>query len=430
MSNKIYVMDTSVLINDPQFYQHYPKSNIIIPIAVLNELDKLKKLANDAGRNARLSIRMLDDISDKGDIINGVLLENGAIISIDAKPYDLLKEDGPPDYGDTQILACAYNNWLINKNLILLSNDINLRVKAKAKGMGARTHKAEDRTFNDVYCGVQTIINEDAGGAAVCEGIIDPTEYKMELSPNEFAILKDNDGKDIISGRLVSENEFKPIKKIYPWKLSPRSLEQSMAIDLMMDSNIDLVTLTGPSGTGKSLVALACCLELLINKKAYDKLIIYRPIVSVGAELGYMPGELSDKLNPYFQAIFDSFEVLFASKSGGWKTSLDMYIDKGKIELGAISFIRGRSIPNSLMLIDEAQNIPADQIKTILTRAGENTRIFITGDFSQIDNNNLNASDNGLVHVIEKFKPSYLSGQINLVNGERSRLATESARIL
>jgi PhoH-like ATPase len=230
---------------------------------------------------------------------------------------------------------------------------------------------------------------------------------------------------------LVAPDKLKLVRKAYPWNIAARNKEQSFAMDLIMDKSVDLVTLTGRAGTGKSLIVLAAALELVVSKREYDKFIIYRPIQPVGNDIGYLPGTMEEKLAPWFQAIMDNFELLFGNKVGGdWRRDLEMFQKKGRIEMDAITYIRGRSIPNAIILIDECQNLTKEEVKTILTRAGEHTKIILTGDIEQIDNSGLDATSNGLTHVIEKFKDSELAGHITFTQGERSRLASTAADIL
>ena len=429
----IHILDTSVLIDDPQAYKNFHDSEVIIPATVLDELDSKKTMANNKGRSARVCIRSIEDITTQGDISKGILLENNILFKIDATYYD--PKDfpgfGAPDYGDTHILMCAFSHKKPKTNVILVSNDINLRAKARVRGMKAIGHHKENIIADDLYCGNQVIVNEKAGLSLQQAGIIDPTEFGIELNPNECVLFTDEIGDGVALGRKIAADKIKLIKKAYPWGLASRNKEQSFAIDLLMDRNIDLVTFTGPSGTGKTLVACACALELVLGKKEFDKFLVYRPIQAMGAEIGFTPGSIEEKLMPWFQAIMDSFEVLFSAKHGGdWKKDLEIYQKKGKISFEAITYCRGRSINNALMLIDEAQNLSPDEIKALLTRAGSGTKIIMSGDIEQIDNKSLSAIDNGLTYVIEKFKESELAGHITFVNGERSRLATEAAKIL
>lgn len=432
---KIFVLDTSALIDNHSAWEHFENAIIYIPVMVLSELDNLKKQMSQAGKNARKATRNLDELtSGDADIVNGVDVGNGCLLKIDSKYRDL-KEDryaglGDPGYGDTQILACALDHLSSNEDTTLISNDINLRMKAKSRGLQAKTLKIQNATSDDIYSGVVNEVNDDAVAALFSGKFIDPQEHNLALYPNEFINFMDEDGSVLVSARRKSKDMVIATKNISPWGITPRNKEQELAIDMMMDPSIDLCTLAGFAGTGKTLIGVACALEQVINKRVYDKMVIYRPIQSVGQELGYLPGSYEEKIAPHFSAIMDSFEVLFASQGSTWKANLEMYIKKGKIEMQAITYIRGRSIPNTLILIDECQNLTHEDIKTLLTRAGEGTKIVAIGDIEQTDHKGLDVMNNGLSYVIDKFKKSELSAHITLVEGERSALATEAARLL
>lgn len=434
-TRKTLILDTSTLIYDPCAWKQFPNSDVIIPIAVLSELDKLKKQSGEAGRNARVCVRMLDELSDKMDITTGVIVDNDTLVKIDATHRDLSDPIyagfGDPTYGDTQILACAYSHRSSNDEVALVSNDINLRVKAKSRNIDAIAHEGSRYSLSDLYSGIQVHTHEEAGIDLLEDGSIDPRCFGLNLNPNECILFEDEGGNAVSLGRKVAPDKVKLVRKSYPWNIASRNKEQAFAIDLIMDRNVDLVTLIGRAGTGKSLIVLACALELVISKREYDKFIIYRPIQPVGNDIGYLPGTMEEKLAPWFQAIMDNFEMLFGNKVGGdWKRDLEMFQKKRRIEMEAITYIRGRSIPNSIILIDECQNLSKEEVKTILTRAGENTKIILTGDIEQIDNSLLDATSNGLTHVIEKFKDSGLAGHITFVQGERSKLASKAAEIL
>lgn len=432
-----YVLDTSALIYDPLTFKQFPNSDVIIPIAVLNELDKLKKLSTEAGRNARVAVRQIDEISNLGDISMGIVLDNDIMLKIDANYIDLSNPAysglGDPDYGDTQILACLQSTWHsnIDHDVVLVSNDINLRVKAKSRGIEAQSHDSKGHSLSDLYSGVQVVVHEEAGLELQQHGNVDPATYNLKLMPNECILFQADNGDAIAMGRLVAPDRIRLIRKQYPWNISGRNKEQNMAIDLISDKNVDLITLVGKAGTGKSLIVLATALELVLSRKEYDKFIIYRPIQPVGNDIGFLPGTMEEKLAPWFTAIMDNFELLFTAKNGGdWKRELEMYQKKGRIEMEAITYIRGRSIPNAIILVDECQNLSKEDVKTILTRAGEGTKIILTGDIEQIDNSELDATSNGLTNVIEKFKDSELAGHITFTQGERSKLASKAAEIL
>lgn len=438
---KINVLDTSTLICDPTAYKHFANSDVIIPITVLNELDNLKKQPGSAGKNARVAIRLLDEIADKGDISMGILLDDDVMIKIDTTYYNpndsIYAGFGDPGYGDTQILICAYENYNARyqddyRDVTLVSNDINLRVKAKARGLDAISHEKDGFSLSELYPGLRTINHEDAGMDLQRNGFIKSDFYKFDdLNANECVMFENEHGDGIAMGRKINDDKIKLIKKTNPWNIHSRNKEQSFAIDLIMDKSVDLVTLIGKAGTGKSLIVLATALELVINRKEYDKFIIYRPIQPVGNDIGFLPGTMEEKLGPWFQAIMDNMETLLQFKNGdNWKRELEHFQKKGLIEMEAITYIRGRSIPNAIILIDECQNLSKDDVKTILTRAGENTKIILTGDIEQIDNSSLDATSNGLTYVIEKFKESELAGHITFTQGERSKLASKAAEIL
>lgn len=431
-----YVLDTSALIFDPTAYYQFAGHQVVIPISVLNELDNLKKEPGEVGKNARVCIRLLDEASDKGDISKGVVLDD-VTLRVDAEYYDLTEFAGfgNPNYGDTQILLCAYLHWKEDPNVVLVSQDINLRVKAKSRGISAVALEEKKFSLSELYSGIQVIENETIGLDLQQEGTINPDEYGLNLLPNECVLFQNEVGDGIAMGRQVASNKLKLIKKSYPWGLSSRNIEQSFAIDLIMDRKIDLVTVVGRAGSGKSLCILAASLELVLSKRDYDKLVIYRPIQSVGNEIGFLPGTIDEKLAPYYQAIMDNMEILFSAKydsknSTDWKRDFEMFQRKGRIELAPMPYIRGRSISNAIILIDEAQNLNKEEIKTILTRAGEGTKIIMNGDLDQIDRNMLDATSNGLVYAVEKFKHSEIAGHITFVHGERSRLATLASNIL
>lgn len=429
-SRKIFVLDTSVLVYDPNSIYSFSYNDVILPITVLDELDKLKSLHNETGRNARVSIRNLDQISNTGDLINGISLDDGIVFKIDTSAYGAIGLD--PSYGDSKILGSASKLQLDNKDkkVVLVSKDINLRVRAKAFGLNAEDYEKDKIVTSELYQGFRTI--EDVlSGKLLQENSYIPAD-SFGLYPNEFILFVDQNGSGIAAGRCV-DNQIKLAKDLSPWGLKLRGKEQLFAVDLMMDTNVPLVSMAGRSGSGKTLCAVACALELVLNKKFYDSLIIYRPIQTVGNELGYLPGNLAEKLEPYYSPINDAFSYLFSDKSrkkDAWKTLLFQYLDNGTIQQEAIAFVRGRSITNSVVLIDEAQNLSRGEIKTLLTRAGTNTKFIITGDLEQIDSPMLDAFSNGLTYLIDKFKDYDIAGHVCLNKGERSRLATIASEIL
>jgi len=430
---KIFVMDTSVLVYDPNSFTSFLGNDVIIPITVLDELDKIKKFANEGGKNARVAIRNLDAISNMGEIHIGVNIDNDITLKIDASAYGSIGLD--PTYGDSKILACAAK---VKENapdckVILVSKDINLRTRAKAFGLIAQDYEKDKIPSNDLYEGFQTVKNQDAGLALFSAGIIMATDYPelTDLYQNECVLIVGDDGKGIAPGRRIRD-QIKLIRDKTPWGLELRNKEQLFATELLLDPNIPLVTLIGKAGTGKTLVSLACGLELTLEKRLTSKMVIYRPIQPMGNDIGFLPGSLEEKLEPWMSAVTDGFEFLLDSSKSreGWKHKMHQFVDEGRIQMEALTYIRGRSIPNSFILVDEAQNLSKEEVKTILTRAGTNTKIVLTGDICQIDSPYLDATNNGLTYVVEKFKYSELAGHITFTKGERSPLATEASELL
>lgn len=434
---KTFVLDTSVLVFDPNCFSQFPGHEVIIPINVLIELDKLKTFPNETGKNARICIRYLNELCQLGQINKGVKTENNTLIRVDSS--ETTDKFGTGEYADDKILACAYS--LKEKNIkkktpvILVSRDIALRIRAQAYNLEAEDYEKNKVDFQDLYIGYQSIVNQELGELLSKRGSIEINSnkdlQKLNLNSNE-CLYVESEGRGLALAKRVGD-KVQLCKSLKPWGLELRNKEQVFATDLIFDSKIPLVTLIGSAGTGKTLISMGSALELVLEKKIYNKLIVYRPIHTVGSkDLGYLPGTLEEKLYPYMAAIYDSLEFLLSNNKGGdkWKTMLEMYIGKGLIQLEAISYIRGRSIPNALIVCDEAQNLSLSEIKVLLTRLGEGSKLILTGDISQIDNNSLSPIDNGLTYVTEAFKSSSLSGHITLMRGERSELATLASSLL
>lgn len=427
----VVVIDTSVFIYDPTAYLSFNDSDIVIPIAVIEELDKLKKFANETGKKARVSIRNLDNLSNIGELHIGIPIENNIVISVDTNIFTIGSD---PTYGDNNILGCAVKLKSAGKNVLFVSRDINLRIKARAFGLDAVSYEKDNIDTSELYKGFRIIKNEDAGNALNACGtiIIDTYQELKNLYPNECVVFTNESGKGIASGKRIKD-QIRLITDATPWGLELKNKEQLFAANLLLDPNIPLVSIVGRAGGGKSLIAVACGLELVLNKHIYDNFLIYRPIQPMGNEIGFLPGDQEDKLNPWFASIDDAFAFLFSDKSKNgntWKSQLHQYITNGTIQKEALTYIRGRSIPDSFMLLDEAQNISSEEMKTILTRVGNNTKVVITGDVEQIDNPHLDVVNNGLTYAVEKFKESELAGHIVFTKGERSALATLASSIL
>jgi len=409
---KNFILDTNVLIHDPKSIYAFQDNNVIIPLPVLEELDNLKKHSGGLGKFAREVIRELDNLRNKGKLSEGIKLENGGTLKVMTlkrnvpEKIDFLFEK----YVDNWILV--YTLHIIKTSKIptfLVSKDINLRVKADALGIPSQdylTDRSELATLNPGYFETNSIEHID----------------KKSLFPNVYLIDKNNrfyrfDGENIIEIR----------KKIEAWNVKPRNQEQFFAMDALLNDNINLVSLIGIAGTGKTFISLACALEKAVNEQKYEKIIVAKPLVPLGGkDIGYLPGSFEEKMRPWMSPIYDNLEYLFKLSNINMKE----FMRKDIIEIEALTYIRGRSIPNQFIIIDEAQNLTPHEIKTILTRAGENTKIVLLGDPYQIDTPYLDKDSNGLVYAASKFLNSTLSVHVVLTKGERSPLATEAAKLL
>ena len=437
MAKKIYVLDTSVCLTDANSIKAFANNDIVLPLKVLEEIDNHKKRQDGVGSSARNIIRSLDSYRIKGNLKKGVRIAKGqGIISV--KGYE--PEDLPPSLDssipDNQIIGTALT---IKKNVpkrkvIVVSRDINMRVKCDSLGLlsedynvgqvikdltsvylGFTSHLVDDQTVDQFYEGGEIFLEKEA----------------VTLYPNQFVMLvsSSNEKKTALS-RFIDYK--KPLQKLIDhksgvWDVISRNKEQSFATNLLMDPNISIITLLGKAGSGKTLLAIAAGLQQVLdaNKSIYKKLVVSRPIQPMGKDIGFLPGTLEEKMNPWLMPIQDNLEFLM-----GDKTALQTYIHSGVIEIEALTYIRGRSISNAFIIVDEAQNLTRHELKTIITRVGEGTKIVFTGDIEQIDNVYIDEISNGLTYAAEKFKEHDIAGHIALQKGERSKVATLAAKIL
>ena len=435
---KIFVLDTNVLLHDVGSLFAFQDNDVIIPIIAIEELDRFKKDLNEIGRNARQVSRILDGLRSEGPLYKGVKLDNGGTIRvyIPSGKSDNLPEELIFCKADNQILSVALE--LIDENVVLVTKDTNLRIKADALGITARDYETDKVEFSELYEGVTRI--------TVSKDEID-SFYKtgsMELSsavsyPNEGFILTDeaNEKHAALARRDPKSGTLLPLQLGIDavWSILPRNAEQRFALDLLLDDSIKLVSLSGKAGTGKTLLALAAGLQKSIDEGIYSRLLVSRPIFPMGKDIGYLPGDIKEKLTPWMQPIFDNLELIFGTpgkhkeKREG-KHRYKELMDQGMLEIEPLTYIRGRSIPKQYLLIDEAQNLTPHEIKTIITRAGDETKIVITGDPYQIDNPYIDSSSNGLTYVAERFKNEKIAGHVTLHKGERSKLAEIAANLL
>jgi len=446
MAKKIYVLDTSVCLTDFNAISSFGNNDILIPLKVLDEVDHHKQRQDGVGVNARGFIRLLDALRERGSLIKGVRIAKGkGLLTVSDFVPSSVPESFDLNVPDNQIIATAISQIAVqaslprSKKVVVVSRDINMRVKCDSVGISAQDYINEqvvtDRT--DIYTGFRTLLVDDQ--------IIDQfyenediflTEEEGKFYPNEYVMLvsSSNDKKTAIAKfKGVAEKLVKvpectgPKKKMAAWGVRPRNKEQGFALNLLRDSDVHIISLVGKAGSGKTLLALSAGLEqVLEGKGSYNHLIVSRSVQPMGKDIGFLPGTMEEKMMPWIAPIRDNLKYLMGNDKG----TLDSYIGQGTIEIEALTYIRGRSIPNAFIIIDEAQNLTTHELKTIITRVGEGTKIVLTGDIEQIDNVYVDEFSNGLTYAVEKFKESELSGHVTLIKGERSKVATLAAKIL
>jgi len=445
MAKKNYVLDTSVYLTDAEAIYSFDNHDIFIPLKVLEEIDKHKKRQDSVGVNARKIIRILDELRSKGDLHKGARIAKGKGI-LKVMSYSCLKNSlqFPPDLDlripDHTIIATALAVKALEPphSTVLVSRDINMRVICDSIGIAAQDYTIESAvtSSSELYQGFIEYLVDDAVIDRFYNGdeiLIEADEVKVEWHPNQYVMMMSNaNPKKSALARFYGHHT--PLKKVIysdipDWKISSRNKEQAFAIDLLMDPKVKIVSLVGRAGSGKTLLAIACGLQQTIGLRQennhYSRLIVSRPVQPLGKDIGFLPGTMEEKMLPWLMPIQDNLKFLM-----GDKISLGMYIDKGKIEIEALTYIRGRSITKAFIVIDEAQNLTKHEIKTIITRIGEDTKIVLTGDVEQIDNVYVNETSNGLVHAVEKFKEYRITGHMTFKKGERSELATLASKVL
>lgn len=432
---KIFILDTNVLIHDPYSIYNFRGNDIYLPIEVIEEIDKLKQKPNTA-IHARMASRVLEEIRKKGNLSEGIELPDDIFFKVEkTADLSLLPEGLKKEVIDNHIIAVVMGvkKREPERKVIFVTKDINLRIKADAVGVEVEDYSTDRVVYDDLDKGYMEIeVSKDVFDKFNKSGKIDLSELNLEFSPtpNFFFIFKC--GQEETAGRVIGEKVKKFLNgDISAWGARARNQEQRFAMELLMDDNVKAVSLVGKAGTGKTLLAIAAGLEQVVERKKYSKLYIARPIIPMGKDLGFLPGNEKDKLRPWMQPIFDNIEFLSDVKAdkAGEKVITGLE-SMGLLKVEALTYIRGRSMPNAFIVIDEAQNLTPLEIKTIITRVGENTKIVFTGDPYQIDSAYLDANTNGLTYMADKLKDEKIAGHITLVKGERSPLAEIAAKLL
>lgn len=440
----LIVLDTSAILYSADCIFEFRNCDIIVPFVVLNEVDKFRKQDNDVGRNARKFIRFLKSLIGSGENLQRGIqrLDTGEMLFVKTtsdKCKTKLLGGFDTNRNDDKILALCFelesDAGGYNKRIALITRDVALSVRANSIGLNCEDY-SEDKPVQDqtnLYTGFLELVVS----SMAIDQIYDIGYLDKETNWNCFVdkmyenmcvcLIDETDRKKTALARYKNGSLCLLKYKGQPvCKIKPKNMEQMFAIDMLLDDDLKLVTLTGISGTGKTLLSVACAVKQAIDDGRFDKLIISRPIQPLGQDLGFLPGDVQEKMDPWMAPIKDSIEFVF----GGDAAKYVELIDFGKLQIEPMTYIRGRSIPKCLFLLDEAQNLSRHEIKTVLTRIAENSKVVLTGDILQIDNNYLDTTNNGLTCVVEKFKDSHLAGHITLKRGQRSELATLAANIL
>ncbi len=437
VARKTFIIDTNVLVHDPAAITKFKNNDVVISLAVLEELDSLKRHGDEVGKNAREVIRYIDSLKTErpGDLHHGVVIPEGPKIRIcltvkhepnDTFPLSL-------DRSSNRLLLMAHLLKASGENVVIVSKDFVTRVKAEAMDLESQDYENLKSSYEELYRGLRKIESTKRdidqffkdGTLPLQEKGFRPNEYALLTSPeNSSAVCKFNDKTKKLEPLLPISRDI--------WGIQPLNIEQRCAIDLLLRDDINLVTLVGPAGTGKTLLALACGMRKVFDENLYSRILVSRPIVPLGKDIGYLPGTKEEKLYHWMQPIYDNLEYLCSTTNGqgNGAAALEFIMESKKIEMEAVTYIRGRSLPKMYMIIDEAQNLTPHEIKTVVSRAGKGTKVILTGDATQIDNPYLDKDSNGLTYCVNRFKNQRIYGHMSLDRTERSELASIAAEIL
>jgi PhoH-like ATPase len=435
---KNYVLDTNVLLHDPNALLNFQDNNVLIPIEVIEEVDKFKRETSERGQNARTVSRRLDALRREGNLNRGVALPNGGHLKIifhNAMRPGSLAAAVANGTVDSRILAQALAVREEDRvhRTILVTKDINLRLKADVYGLDAEDYETDQVNLRDLYTGMFEL--------ALPAAKISELKFNGEMllpsgpvrHPNEYCTLSEegNPKRTVLTKVDATGTKLIPLKDVHNvWGIRPKNREQHFALDALLDERVRLVTLMGKAGTGKTLLALAAGLKSTLQDREFRRLVVARPTISMGKELGFLPGSLEEKLSPWMQPIHDALEMLGDLNMGHDSRRTSDLLRSGTIVVEALSYIRGRSIAHQFMIVDESQNLTPLEAKTILTRVGHGTKIILTGDPYQIDNPYVDVASNGFNYLISRFRGQPLAAHIELQRGERSELAELAANIL
>jgi PhoH-like ATPase len=438
MPHKTFVLDTNVLVHNPSALFLFDDNLVVVPLVVIEELDNLKKYPDERGRNARAVSRHLDELRAEGDLVKGVRLPKGGSLRVELNMNGPLPPALDSDKVDNSILRTALMLSKQGEDVRFISKDINARIKAGALGLLAEDFENSKVDIGSLYRGwAELSVDKESIDALYRDKVLPDARLlgPGPFYPNQFLLLRslENPQHSAVA-RLDKDLAARPMVwgEKDAWGIRALNVEQKFAMDLLLDDAVELVTLVGTAGTGKTLLAMAAGLQRVVEDKKYKKVLISRPVVPLGKDIGYLPGTKDEKLRHWMQPIFDNLEFLTSQGNDDEDAGshVDYLVETNKLELEAVTYIRGRSLPKQWVVVDEAQNLTPHEVKTIVSRAGEGTKVVLTGDPYQIDNPYLDAESNGLAFLVEKFKGQPCFGHVTLSRTERSPLAALAAQLL
>ncbi|MBP5672091.1 MAG: PhoH family protein [Victivallales bacterium] len=428
------ILDTNVLLFDPQAIYHFPNTEILIPLAVVEEIDRFKHDNTETGRNARQLAVEIDSLRATGSLKNGVALQNGATLKIIGDDSPEMRHDRDASDAILRLAARLMQEHPDNIAPTIITKNVNLRLKADALGLVAKDYTQGPVRDTDTLKGWHIKDFDASAIIALKNGNALPAA-KLKFQPNEYVFAREKDNpKNAACARFYAKtNELWPLDTTSTvcCGIRPLNLEQVFSFDALLDDSIKLVTLAGKAGTGKTLLAIAAGLQQVFGENRYQKLLVFRPTMPVSRDMGYLPGDLSEKMKPWMQPVYDALEFIRAQdRRMPSRTLPNDVLTCPEISIEPLTYIRGRSIPNQFIIIDEAQNLTPLEVKTAITRVGNGSKVILTGDPAQIDNPYVDRLSNGLTQLVDKFQSSPLSAHLTLMKGERSELAETASMLL
>jgi PhoH-like ATPase len=437
VDRKTFVLDTNVLLHDPDALTAFGDNDVVIPLAVLEEFDAKKRFRDELSKNARAVLRTFESLKEvgKGDLHKGVILPNGTRIRIQLE----IKTNYSPNFSISlsstgyQILMAAYFLFEKGEKVVFVTKDLAMRVKAEAMGLEAEDYENQKFSYDSLYKGYRKIeLPKHDIDMFFKDGRVAISAPETPFLPNEYCLMTSIEHSSAVG-------KFDPVaQKVGSllslpqniWGINPLNVEQRCALDLLLRDDIKLITLVGPAGTGKTMLALAAGLRKVFDEGIYTRILVSRPIVPLGRDIGYLPGLKEEKLLHWMQPIYDNLEYLCESTGSQPNETLRWVMEGKKLEMEAVTYIRGRTLPKMYMIIDEAQNLTPHEVKTIISRAGKDTKVVLTGDPTQIDNPYLDKDSNGLTYTVGRFKEQKIYGHIFMEKTERSELAALAAVVM